>query len=848
MSEGNHSYNSSRSPSIYVGLDVESIPSTIANFLDALRDTNHDFAAIPLLTAAASNALFKSQDRILPPFSAEQLYVDSAEYSDFVTGRLSPVCLRLDSADSSERHRAEQLVKQEVAWAGHIGLASLLLPTPGESWTNYARVINQILNTLPYVTPYVSALPLAPTMGLANPTVPPSPKSSNSTPAQPQSSGDDHSERSAAHNWERWNALRSVCDHNSRLAVALEVTPTLPSPAILASWQAEPVKCLVIQKQAFLSNPKGYPVLSKRHQQFVRKMMEPQELVDRVRLPLRHSPPFRSALAYLSSLSNQNQPYILFSHLISGSLPSTQGGITAYSSYIRHLWDNRPELDDAERFAKGYRDHLQAPLQPLMDNLESSTYEVFEKDPVKYEQYEKAIYGALVDRVPENSPLTTTIMVLGAGRGPLVDRALRAADSSGRAVRVFALEKNLNAVVGLNRKKKEVWGERVTVVFGDMRGWQPEFKADILVSELLGSFGDNELSPECLHPALPHLLKPDGISIPSSYSAYISPLQSHKLHMEVAGYKDLKGWETPYVVKFGQVKWTNIQKCWTFEHVHGLAGFFDAVLYKDVIISIHPDWHSPGMFSWFPIFFPLRIPVFIPANQSVQVNMWRVSDTRKVWYEWMLIMGSPGSGKGTQTERMMKHYEMEAISSGDLLRKHIKGGTEVGKIAQKIISEGGLVPDDVMVKLMIEELQNLKDKTLLLDGFPRTLPQAEALDSAMSRNKMPLDLVINLDVPPEVILQRIEDRWVHIPSGRVYNLSYNPPKVPGKDDVTGEPLSKRPDDNVDTFKKRLDNYFSMTKPLITYYEKQGKLRNFHGETSDIIAPQIKDELAIWYDK
>ncbi|KXS22452.1 putative adenylate kinase 3 [Gonapodya prolifera JEL478] len=214
----------------------------------------------------------------------------------------------------------------------------------------------------------------------------------------------------------------------------------------------------------------------------------------------------------------------------------------------------------------------------------------------------------------------------------------------------------------------------------------------------------------------------------------------------------------------------------------------------------------------------------------------------------MLIMGSPGSGKGTQTERMMKHFEMEAISSGDLLRKHIKAGTEIGTVAAKIIAEGGLVPDGVMVNLMTEELQKLKDKTLLLDGFPRTLPQAEALDVALASNKMPLDLVINLDVPPEVILQRIEDRWVHIPSGRVYNLSYNPPKVAGKDDVTGEPLSKRPDDNVETFKKRLDNYFSMTKPLISYYENQGKLRSFHGETSDIIAPQIKEELAKWYAK
>ena len=178
----------------------------------------------------------------------------------------------------------------------------------------------------------------------------------------------------------------------------------------------------------------------------------------------------------------------------------------------------------------------------------------------------------------------------------------------------------------------------------------------------------------------------------------------------------------------------------------------------------------------------------------------------------------------------------------DLLRLHIKDDTNIGKVAKKVIAEGGLVPDEIMIDLVLSELPKYQGKTWMLDGFPRTKDQAEKLDKALTSKNIPLDMVINLDVPSEVILQRIEDRWVHIPSGRVYNLSYNPPKVAGKDDVTGEPLSKRPDDNVETFKKRLDQYFQNTKPLADYYDKKGILKNFSGATSDEIFPKIKAEL------
>ncbi|KAI9092672.1 hypothetical protein DFS34DRAFT_285481 [Phlyctochytrium arcticum] len=208
-----------------------------------------------------------------------------------------------------------------------------------------------------------------------------------------------------------------------------------------------------------------------------------------------------------------------------------------------------------------------------------------------------------------------------------------------------------------------------------------------------------------------------------------------------------------------------------------------------------------------------------------------------------LIMGSPGAGKGTQTKRIGQKFHIVPISSGDLLRKNILEETSVGMEAHKYIEQGALVPDELVVELILTALGELPSRSWMLDGFPRTLEQAETLDDHLQKLSQPLDLVINLDVPEQVIMQRIIDRWIHPPSGRTYNMSYNPPINPGYDDLTNEPLAKRPDDNVETFKYRLDKYHELTKPLLEYYSAKGILHNFEGDTSDIIYPKIERELA-----
>jgi len=376
-------------------------------------------------------------------------------------------------------------------------------------------------------------------------------------------------------------------------------------------------------------------------------------------------------------------------------------GHNAYLEYLHHVERQQQPYTDLElNTLTNFQDWLQSPLQPLSDNLESVTYEVFEGDPVKYNQYELAIEEALREwsdlKKPTSSPDGVVIAVAGSGRGPLVTRALQASETTGVPIKVWAVEKNPNAYVYLLRQNQAVWGGRVTVVKTDMRAWkgpvvspsgddgEPVYgKVDILVSELLGSFGDNELSPECLD-GIQHVLAPShGISIPSSYTAHLSPISTPRLFADIKSRRhqgDPNAFDTPWVVRLFAIDFVSqrvpghgrFQQAWEFEHplpqatmdtvavrrsggvvgggggsmaggvgandhntrechltfvcrsrgvIHGLAGYFEAVLYASQIeagedgnspkveLSILPDMidqKSKDMVSWFPIFFPLK--------------------------------------------------------------------------------------------------------------------------------------------------------------------------------------------------------------------------------------------------
>ncbi|XP_066473191.1 GTP:AMP phosphotransferase AK3, mitochondrial [Tiliqua scincoides] len=198
-----------------------------------------------------------------------------------------------------------------------------------------------------------------------------------------------------------------------------------------------------------------------------------------------------------------------------------------------------------------------------------------------------------------------------------------------------------------------------------------------------------------------------------------------------------------------------------------------------------------------------------------------------------VIMGPPGSGKGTVSARIVKHFALKHLSSGDLLRDNMNKRTEVGILVKSYIDQGRLIPDGVMTQLMLSELKNADQYHVLLDGFPRTVPQAEALDKVC-----PIDTVIDLDVPFETIRERLTARWIHPASGRVYNLDFNPPKVPGTDDITGEPLVQRDDDKPETVMKRLKSYEAETKPVLEYYRRKGVLESFSGTETNKIWPRV----------
>ena len=476
-----------------------------------------------------------------------------------------------------------KVLKQELGWAIHLAVAAVLLPTPKYNCFNYAQSLLQTLQSPMYVAQFWIRIPLKSTEEIIN---------------KDQSKSEmSNSKRGINDPWEWWNNMRTLCEHHPNIYVALELTEDLPSEKSIEKWKGEPVKALIIPTTLFLTNKSGFPTLSKKHQSFVTSFFK-----------------FKVQIIIKGKTEHED-------------------GHKVYQDYIRFLITKVPPFKEEQSIEIPYLDYLQAPLQPLMDNLESSTYEVFEKDKTKYTQYQLAVYKALLKRKEDK---TTIVMVVGAGRGPLVRASLAASVEAKRKIKVYAVEKNPNAVITLKNMKVNLnWGEQVTIIDCDMRTWNAPEQADIIVSELLGSFGDNELSPECLDGAQRFLNPIDGISIPSAYTSYVSPITSSKLYNEVKSYKDLKHMETPYVVKLHNVSLlAETLPCFTFNHpnndvpidnsryisieftsstnttIHGIAGYFDATLFEDVHLSINPQSHTPNMFSWFPIYFPIRVCLF----------------------------------------------------------------------------------------------------------------------------------------------------------------------------------------------------------------------------------------------
>lgn len=587
--------------------------------------------------------------------------------------------------------------------------------------------------------------------------------------------------------WQAWDQVRSICRYSTRLFVALALQHDLPPAAVLSRWYSEPVRILSLNGTTFRDNAKGYPSLPSEHQQYILCLAK---LKTTPWLVLSDATPLKGTVIEPGNAQNGDYPTL-------GEAKHMSSQNDPHILYMRNLQKKQKPLTPMDQFGAGYQDYLQAPLQPLTVNLESITYEVFEKDPIKYEWYERAIARALHDWVEQGKPTSNpdgrvVVAVVGAGRGPLVSRALKAAQDVGVEIDMWALEKNPNAFVLLQRHNETKWDQQVSLVKSDMRTWlgpqtdknpssvrktynvdpdeienssdvaKPQtlevnthniessyrfpqayrYKIDILISELLGSFADNELSPECLD-GVQHLLNSThGISIPASYTAHFTPIAAPKLHADISLSMinvNPTAAEIPYVVMLDAIDFLStttsqealasmkhspmnlksfaslfpnsttggqssastlstkepqprpiILTAWSFHHpnstipsalststtptnshnaryvkfsfpiphqgtCHGLAGYFETVLYPGVELSTNPltmDQKSEGMISWFPIFFPFKNPVFLPRNGVVDVSMWRQTDDRKVWYEWMAEVYAVISGADGRTIRV----------------------------------------------------------------------------------------------------------------------------------------------------------------------------------------------------
>ena len=196
----------------------------------------------------------------------------------------------------------------------------------------------------------------------------------------------------------------------------------------------------------------------------------------------------------------------------------------------------------------------------------------------------------------------------------------------------------------------------------------------------------------------------------------------------------------------------------------------------------------------------------------------------------ILLIGPPGGGKGTQAKKISEKYNIPQISTGDMLREHVKNKSNLGIKAKNYMENGELVPDSLILDMMKVRLQNNDCKNgYILDGFPRTIPQAEGLNTLLNSLNSPLDKVLVINVDDNKIIERMGGRRVHLSSGRVYHIKFNPPKVDNLDDITGETLSIREDDKEQTVKNRLTIYHELTSPLISYYTNMNILTNINGD-------------------
>lgn len=460
--------------------------------------------------------------------------------------------------------------------------------------------------------------------------------------------------------WDQWCAFRSHVNPLRNIGVCLELTEELLND-YTGRWCGEPVRLVLLKREHFLTPPGNNalrPMLNFRCQKFLTELILASSL--RVGLVVDLQQKISKNKSLLASL------------------------LSCLDEFYNKLVSENPEP------LRCYNDYLQLPLQPLSSNLNSQTYATFEADKVKYLKYKAAMVEALryvqdMYGSEQTSGQQLNLMVLGAGRGPLVDcfiEAIEELELKNRC-KIFALDKNSSSVVALRYKLRTDWSDRrngageridVEVVECDMRVWQPNVKADIIATELLGSFGDNELSPECID-GVWRFSTEKTISIPREYSSYIAPITSYKIYQNVIKRKQIDldefAFDRIYVCKLSNIHMIRQPEAlFEFTHFdvskspenkaletsgddssnerhtklvfysqddticHGFGGFFQANLFGTKSISTLPASKTPKMDSWFPAYIPLEQPIRLVRGSMLEVHFWRKQSSTSVWYEW----------------------------------------------------------------------------------------------------------------------------------------------------------------------------------------------------------------------
>ncbi|KAL0038065.1 hypothetical protein WJX79_000828 [Trebouxia sp. C0005] len=626
----------------FAGVELAVPASNPEACVQGASDCGFDFVAAQLRRTPSGEAGYES----LQPFTSANALLVPPGRSGQIVGITSP-CLDADSSDARLRQTSAAALREELEWGIHLGLQACILPLPHRlSNANFAHVINQVMGSISNMALWLR-MPLtllAATSGqrasAASEGVSTSDTSQQSVangyhPSQASAKQATAGAASSSDSWEWWNRVCCMCGYNGQLGVALELGPSLPSEAEVRRWYGEPVRAIVVPVSVFQTNKRGFPALSKGHQAVLVSFFQLNVQVllsdtDHIMSPALSS----SAFPSLSEASQRQMP----AGTSSSNGPEQQHPLRPYWEYLSFLFKRQPEADPDQMLELSYRDYLQAPLQPLQDNLESATYETFEKDTTKYTTYQAGIEAALLDCTPQEGSQHVVIMVVGAGRGPLVTASLQAADKTGRQVKVWAVEKNPNAIIHIQHLVAcQGLEDVVTIVAADMRHWEA--------------------------PSKQTSLSEGGISIPQSYTSFLQPITTAKLWNDVKAYDDLEHFETPFVAKLHRfTPLAEPQAVFTFHHpnesqhidnsrycqlsfealahpgvCHGFAGYFDAVLYKQVHLSILPSTHTPNMSSWFPIYFPIQQPVQLLADQPLELRMWRCGANHKVWYEWCVM-------------------------------------------------------------------------------------------------------------------------------------------------------------------------------------------------------------------